>query len=97
MSRERQHTRPKDPSRVLRGQIGAAVQQSRHDPHAYTIAARQAFLKTFWPDDPTLTQEEAERRARAAHRAHMLRLSFLSAKARRRRIGGRRKVGGGDA
>lgn len=85
----------KDRSRVMRGRIGAAVQQSRHDPRDYTRAAREAFLRRFWPDDPALAPEEAERRARAAHRAHMLKLSYLSAKSRRQRVTLRRKVGGG--
>lgn len=89
----------KDPTRVLRGQIGAAVQQSRHDPREYTVAAREAFLRRFWPDDPTLPLDEAERRAKAAHRAHMLRLSYRSAQARRQRTRRRpqRNRGGGDA
>lgn len=92
-------TKPKDPDRVLRGQIGAAVQRSRHNPRDYTAAARQAFLKSFWPNDPNLSHEEAELRARAAHRAHMLRLSLKSAQARRRRSTRRtgRNGGGGDA
>ena len=86
----------KHPSRVLRGKLGAAVQQSLHDPREYTLAARRAFLARFWPDDPTLLPEEAERRARAARRAHMLRLAYLSAKARRSRVA-RRNGGGRDA
>lgn len=84
--------RHKDPSRVLRGQIGVAEQQARHDPREYTRPARAAFLARFWPDDPTLSPEEAERRAKAAQRAHMLRLAYKSAKARRRRS----RQGGGD-
>lgn len=71
------------------------MQRSRHDPHEYTVAARKAFLKTFWPDDASLSPEEAEQRARAAHRAHMLRLSLKSAKARRGRAAKRRNRGGG--
>jgi hypothetical protein len=79
----------KDPTRVLRGKLGAAVQQSLHDPRLYTANARTAFLGRFWPDDPTLPPEESERRAQAALRAHMLRLAYASAKARRgRRNGG---------
>lgn len=83
-------------SYALRGRIGAAVQRSRHDPHLYTANARRAFLRRFWPDDPTLPPEEAERRAQAALRAHMLRLAYASAKARRQRAS-RRNGGGGDA
>ena len=64
------------------GRIGSAVQRSRHDPLAYTAAGRSAFLRRFWPDDPTLTAEEAQRRAEAGLRAHMLKLSARSAKSR---------------
>lgn len=85
----------RDPTRVLRGRLGAATQQSRHDPKEYTRAARRAFLARFWPSDPGLTPEEAERRARAALRAHMLALSYRSAKARRQRAA-RRNGGGRD-
>jgi len=85
--------RRRDPSRVLRGRIGAAVQQARHDPVTYTANARRAFLKRFWPDDPALAPEEAERRARAALQAHTLRLAYASAKARHERTA--RRNGGG--
>ena len=84
----------KDPSRVLRGKLGAATQQSLHDPHLYTVNARSAFLARFWPSDLSLPAEEAERRAQAALRAHMLRLAYASAKARRQRAA--RRNGGGS-
>ena len=93
-----QNPHTKDPSRVLRGQIGAAVQQSRNDPREYTQAARAGFLRKFEREvdpDGTLSAEERQRRAEAARRAHMLRLAYASAKARRRRA--RRGGGGGDA
>jgi len=65
------------------GRIGSAVTRSRHSPVEYTFAGRNAFLRSFLPSDPSLTAEEAERRAKAALKAHMLRLALASAKARR--------------
>ena len=88
-----QQASPKDPSRVLRGRIGAARQQALHDPREYTVRARGAFLARFRPDDPSLSPEEAERRAQAGRRAHMLRLSYASAKARAARKVARRNGG----
>ena len=65
------------------GKIGAATTRSRHSPTTYTFAGRNAFLRSFLPADPSLTAEEAERRAKAALKAHMLKLALRSAKARR--------------
>lgn len=84
-----------NPLRSASGRIGAAVQQSRHDPREYTQNARQAFLSRFWPDDPMLPPEEAERRAKAGLKAHMLRLALRSAQVRRARAG--RRNGDGHA
>ena len=72
------------------GKIGSAVQRSRHDPHVYTLAGRSAFLKRFWPEDESLSPAEAEARAQAALRAHMLRLCLASAKARSGRLAAKR-------
>jgi len=68
----------------LAGRIGGFVLRSRHNPIEYTANARSAFLRRFWPDDPTLPIEEQQKRAQAALRAHMLRLAHKSAKKRRR-------------
>lgn len=50
-----------------------------------TSAARETFLASFIPDDPGLSQEERQRRAQAARRAHMLSLAARSAQVRRER------------
>jgi hypothetical protein len=71
-----------------RGRIGAAVTASRYDGRALTERARATFLRSFEitvDPDGTLPTEERARRARAAHRAHMLRLARASVIARRRR------------
>lgn len=70
---------------ALRGRIGGYAKAAKHDSREATKPARQAFLRRFWPDDPELAQEECERRAQAALRAHMARLAYRSAKARRKR------------
>lgn len=75
-------------SMALRGRIGAYVQKSRHDPRELTKAGRAAFLAKFEEQvDPErkLPEAERKRRAEAAHRAHMISLSFKSAEARRQR------------
>jgi len=72
------------------GKIGAAVQRSRHDPRVYTFAARNAFLRRFLPDDPTLSEKEAHLRAAAARRAYMLQLALKSAQVRSKRLEARK-------
>jgi len=76
------------------GRIGASVLRARHDPIEYTAAGRESFLRRFWPNDPALSKEEAEKRARAALRAHMIRLALASAKARAARMAARRERAG---
>ena len=81
------------------GKIGAAVQRSRHDPRVYTFEARNAFLRRFLPDDPTLDEKERHLRAAAARRAYMLQLALRSAKVRAKRMAARngaRKRGQGN-
>src|SRR5688500_11684696 len=68
--------------RSTAGRLGGLTLSSTRDPKEYTAPARKGFLARFWPDDPTLSQEEAERRAKAALRLHMSRLAYLSVKAR---------------
>jgi hypothetical protein len=67
------------------GRIGGYVLRATHDPREYTANARSAFLSRFLPDDPDLTEEERLARAKAALKAHMLRLAYKSAKKRRRK------------
>jgi len=67
------------------GRIGGYVLRARHNPLEYTANARSAFLSRFLPDDPDLTEEERLARAKAALKAHMLRLAYKSAKKRRRK------------
>jgi hypothetical protein len=72
----------------LRGKIGAAAQQSKHDTRETTAAARDAFLASFERSvdpDGVLPEAERYRRAVAARKAHMLSLALKSARARRRR------------
>ena len=88
----------KDPSRILRGRIGAYSLHSTHDPRLTTAKARATFLARFEAQvdpDGSLPPAERERRALAARKAHMLRLSLASAKARRQRAAGK-DGGGGD-
>lgn len=49
-----------------------------------TQPARAAFLQRFVPDDPGLSEEERQRRAQAALREHMSRLSAKAAAVRSR-------------
>jgi hypothetical protein len=74
----------KDSARVLRGRLGGFTLAATHNPQEYTSAARKSFLDRFTPTDPTLTDVERSRRAEAGLKAHMTRLAYLSAKARRR-------------
>jgi hypothetical protein len=78
---------PLDPAaRVLRARLAAYAMHSRHPIEATTAAGRAAADRRFYDQvDPgrTLPEPERERRAAAARRAHMLALSYRSAKARR--------------
>lgn len=69
-----------------RGRIGAHTTLSRHEPKELTSRAREAFLTTFEKEvdpDGTLPDEERQRRASHARKAHMARLARLSAQARK--------------
>jgi hypothetical protein len=86
---------PLDPDqRRLRSQIAAAELHSRVNGREHTAPARAASpgALAYWEArvDPEGVLDDDERHARAQHarRAHMLRLSFKSAKARRRRAVG---------
>ena len=85
--------------RSMAGRIGASVLRATHDPKVYTAAGRDAFLRRFEPDDPTLSEKEAHLRAVAARRAFMLKLALKSAKVRAKRMAARngaRKRGQGN-
>jgi hypothetical protein len=72
------------------GRIGSAVTRSRHSPVEYTFAGRNAFLRRFLPDDPSLSEKEAHLRAVAARRAYMLQLALKSARVRAKRLEARK-------
>ena len=78
-----------DPQEMaLRGRIGAYVTHSRHDPKETTTKARATFLSKFEREvdpDGVLPEDERQRRAAAARKAHFSRLAYASAKARRAR------------
>ena len=80
---------PHPAERRLRGQLAAEELWSRTaDRSARTAPARAAFLDRFERQvDPDNTLDPAERALRAEHarKAHFLRLSLQSAKARRRK------------
>lgn len=58
---------------------------AQNDPKETTAKAREAFRRQFYEGIPEdLPQAERDRRAEAAYKAHMARLAFLSAKARRK-------------
>lgn len=82
-----------DPAEMaLRGKIGAFVTHSRHDPKLTTAKARAAFLARFETEvdpDRVLPEEERQRRAESARKAHMARMALASARARRDRKAGR--------
>lgn len=81
----------------MRGRIGAYVTHSRHDPRETTAKARETFLSQFERQvDPEGVLPEAERlrRAEAARKAHMTRLAYLSAKARRAKAEARKAAKG---
>ena len=85
--------------RSMAGRIGGSVLRATHDPKAYTAAGRDAFLRRFEVDDPTLDEKERHLRAIAARRAFMLQLALKSARVRAKRMAlrdGARKRGRGD-
>jgi hypothetical protein len=57
------------------GSIGGYVTSSRIDPRERGRAGQQGLFKKFLADvDPTLPEDERERRARAAMSAHFARM-----------------------
>ncbi len=78
----------------LRARIGAYSLHAQRDPRETTKAARRAFLGKFESEvdpDGILPEEERQRRALAARKAHFARLALKSAMARRQRKNGRAK------
>jgi hypothetical protein len=76
------------PERTLRARLAAYEKWATHDPKGGTAAARAAFRARFASEvdpDGVLDPAERARRAESAFRAHMTRLAFKSAKARRTR------------
>jgi hypothetical protein len=79
--------------RSLRGRIGAYALHSKYDSREITRAARAAYLAKWTREvDPegVLPEDERDRRAVNALKAHMARLALKSAQARRARKAGRR-------
>lgn len=73
-----------DTARSRRARIAALTRVSREPSGtAMTAPARSAFLAKFYADTPAhLPEAERDRMARAALRAHMIRLSHNAAEAR---------------
>lgn len=74
-----------------RARIGAYALHARYDAAWLTAPARAAFFDKFERQvDPEglLPPAERARRAEAALKAHMLKMAYASAKARRRRADG---------
>ena len=74
--------------RTLRARLAAHTLHSRVDSTQHTQPARKAFLSKFEEQvDPDGKLDPAERKRRAEHakKAHFVRLSLLSSKARRQR------------
>jgi hypothetical protein len=76
--------------RTLRGRLAAHAAHAKHGGTAMTTAARKAgpgHLEYYFDDvdpDRSLPEPERVKRAEQAKKAYYARLSFLSAKARRK-------------
>ena len=69
---------------ALRGRIGGFSRAAKHSPEELTGAARAGFLRRFISDDPSLSEEEKQRRARAGLKSYMAKLARKSAQARQK-------------
>lgn len=68
------------------GRIGGLRMAATRDPKTYTQKARATFIQGFFDRTPAeLPTAERQRRAAAAHRAHMAQLALRSVKARQKR------------
>ena len=75
---------------TIRARIAAYTLHSKYDAKKTTAKARATFLRTFEQQvdpDGQLPEEERQRRAAAARKAHFARLALKSARARQRSIG----------
>ena len=71
--------------RSQRARIAVYTRWSKEDPSKQAAIAREGFMKRFLDEvdpDRVLPEAERNRRAASAHKAHMVRLSFMSSKAR---------------
>ena len=74
-----------EPSRSLRGRLGAYALHATHDPRETTKPARAAFLACFYEGIPEeLPQSERDRRAEYARKLYFARLALKSAQGRRK-------------
>lgn len=72
--------------RTMRARMAAHTLHAKHDPKETSAAGRAAFLASFETQvDPegVLPPDERARRAEQLFKAHMTRLSFKAAQARR--------------
>jgi hypothetical protein len=67
---------------AARGKIGGFSRAAKYPSNTLTLEARKGFMARFEPQEPGLSQEEFQRRTEASLKAHMARLSRLSALAR---------------
>lgn len=83
--------------RSQRARIAALTRWSRHDPRPTGYRAQAGLMRRFENEvDPNreLPEEERQRRAEAARKAHMTRLAYRSAIARSRKASGDRAIEG---
>jgi hypothetical protein len=74
--------------RSLRASIAAHSRWAKEDPKIAMVVVRDAYLNSFrYAVDPDLKlpEDERERRAHAALRAHMAKLALASSRARAKR------------
>ena len=62
-------------SAAQRGRLGGLTTASRYSPAEITAPARAAFIDSFIPTDPELSDAERDRRAKAARRLFYVRLA----------------------
>jgi|GEM_PF-2301672 len=70
---------------ALRGRIGGFARAAKYSPEQLTGPARIGFLRRFWPDDVSLSDQEKVRRAQAGLNSYMASLARQSALSRRRK------------
>lgn len=73
--------------RSQRAKIAAHARWAQHDPNAHALKMQAALRAKFEREadpDGALPEAERQRRAEQLYKAHMARLAFASAKARRK-------------